>query len=59
MTTAGNGFLSSAERAAFRMTSLYLRDPDGNEVELYVDDPHSDWQHSDAWMDAPVKPLQL
>lgn len=39
--------------------SVYLRDPDGNEVELYVDDPGSDWEHSNVWMDAPVKPLQL
>lgn len=39
--------------------SLYLRDPDGNEVELYVDDPDYDWQHNDEWMEAPVKPLEL
>lgn len=39
--------------------SLYLRDPDGNEVELYVDDPHYDWTGRDDWMEAPVKPLQL
>jgi catechol 2,3-dioxygenase len=38
--------------------SLYLRDPDGNEVELFVDDPRIDWRDS-AWMEAPVKPLQL
>ena len=39
--------------------SLYLRDPDGNEVELFVDNPDFDW-HSDAsWMEAPVKPLDL
>lgn len=39
--------------------SLYLRDPDGNEVELYVDDPNVDWQSDDAWMREPVKPLKL
>ncbi len=39
--------------------SLYLRDPDGNEVELYVDDPRVDWQDSDHWMTEPVKPLDL
>lgn len=39
--------------------SLYLRDPDGNEVELYVDNPDYDWSTSDEWMEAPVKPLRL
>lgn len=37
--------------------SLYLRDPDGNEVELFVDDPDYDWRHDDSWMEAPVRPL--
>jgi len=39
--------------------SLYLRDPDGNEVELFVDDPNYDWDESDDWMEAPVKRLDL
>ena len=39
--------------------SLYLRDPDGNEVELYVDDPDYDWNESEDWMEAPVKRLDL
>ncbi len=39
--------------------SLYLRDPDGNEVELFVDDPGFDWSQDDSWMEAPVKPLAL
>ena len=39
--------------------SLYLRDPDGNEVELYTDAPDFDWQADDSWMQAPVKPLNL
>ncbi len=39
--------------------SLYLFDPDGNEVELFVDDPDIDWRKSDAWMDNPVRPLKL
>lgn len=39
--------------------SLYLRDPDGNELELYVDDPNIDWQQDKTWMEAPVKPLDL
>lgn len=39
--------------------SLYLRDPDGNEVELFVDNPAYDWTKNDSWMDAPVMPLVL
>ena len=39
--------------------SIYLRDPDGNEVELYVDNPAFDWRKDASWMEAPVKPLSL
>ncbi len=39
--------------------SLYLSDPDGNEVELFVDDPAVDWRHDPGWLEAPVKPLDL
>ena len=39
--------------------SLYIRDPDGNEVELFVDNPDFDWKKSDSWLDAPVKALKL
>ena len=39
--------------------SLYLRDPDGNEVELFVDNPAFDWKSNTSWMTAPVKPLVL
>lgn len=39
--------------------SIYLRDPDGNEVELYVDNRDVDWQNDPSWMEAPVKPLDL
>jgi catechol 2,3-dioxygenase len=36
--------------------SLYIADPDGNEIELYVDVPGVDWQTP---VDSPVKPLAL
>lgn len=39
--------------------SLYLNDPDGNQVELYIDNPDCDWRNDDSWMQAPVKPLVL
>jgi catechol 2,3-dioxygenase len=39
--------------------SLYLQDPDGNEVELYVDDPAVDWKRDPKLVLAPIKPLVL
>lgn len=39
--------------------SLYLRDPDDNEVELFVDNLAHDWRRDSSWMEAPVKPLDL
>lgn len=39
--------------------SLYLRDPDGNELELFVDDPTVDWRNDSSWLEQPVKPLLL
>jgi catechol-2,3-dioxygenase len=38
--------------------SLYVLDPDGNELELYVDVPGVDWNDPAAVM-APVRPLKL
>lgn len=39
--------------------SLYLHDPDGNEVELYCDNPAIDWRNEPAAVMAPIRPLQL
>lgn len=39
--------------------SLYLLDPDGNEVELYVDVPGVDWRSDPALVMAPIRPLDL
>ena len=39
--------------------SLYLRDPDGNEVELYVDADEALWKNNPAAVMSPIKPLQL
>ena len=39
--------------------SIYLLDPDGNEIELFVDDSHVDWKNNHDWMEQPVKPLKL
>lgn len=39
--------------------SLYVLDPDDNEVELYVDVPSVDWRSDPAAIVAPTKPLRL
>jgi catechol 2,3-dioxygenase len=56
------------ERAGVRITgmsdhtvsqSLYVVDPDGNEVELYVDADPLLWKHDPAAVLTPTKPLRL
>ena len=39
--------------------SLYLRDPDGNEVELYVDADEAIWKQNPTAALSPIKPLRL
>ncbi len=39
--------------------SLYILDPDGNEIELYVDMPGVDWRSDPALIGAPIRPLKL
>jgi catechol-2,3-dioxygenase len=39
--------------------SLYIADPDGNEIELYVDVPGVDWESDPSLVMAAVKPLRL
>jgi catechol-2,3-dioxygenase len=39
--------------------SLYVLDPDGNEVELYIDVPGVDWRSDPNLVMAPVRPLTL
>ncbi len=39
--------------------SLYVRDPDGNEVELFCDNPDIDWRKDPQAVMAPIKALQL
>jgi catechol 2,3-dioxygenase len=53
------GYLIDGQSDHTVSQSLYLRDPDGNEVELFVDDPAFDWKNDHSWMSAPVKPLTL
>ena len=39
--------------------SLYILDPDGHELELYVDVPGVDWKSEPALVGAGIKPLRL
>lgn len=39
--------------------SRYIEDPDGNEVELYIDVPGVDWQRGPRLVAAATKPLAL
>lgn len=39
--------------------SIYIADPDGNEIELYIDVPGVDWVSDPTLIAAPVKPLRL
>jgi catechol 2,3-dioxygenase len=39
--------------------SLYILDPDGNEIELYIDVAGVDWKSDPNLIMAPVKPLAL
>lgn len=39
--------------------SLYIQDPDGNQIELYIDVQPEVWRDDSAAVFAPIKPLQL
>lgn len=39
--------------------SLYVEDPDGNELELYIDVPGVDWLSNPELVASPIKPLHL
>ena len=39
--------------------SLYILDPDGNEIELYIDVPEANWRKEPESIMAPTKPLHL
>jgi len=39
--------------------SLYVLDPDGNELELYVDVPGVDWRNEPDLVFSPIRPLAL
>jgi catechol 2,3-dioxygenase len=54
---AGTPILGASDHTVTH--SLYIADPDGNEIELYVDVPGVDWRADPALVAAPIKPLSL
>jgi catechol 2,3-dioxygenase len=57
VTEAGYAIVALSDHTISQ--SIYLKDPDGNDVELYVDDPAVDWRSDSGWMNEPVKSLDL
>jgi catechol 2,3-dioxygenase len=57
VTAAGVDVLGASDHTVSH--SLYLADPDGNEIELYVDVPGVDWRSDPSLVMAPIKPLRL
>ena len=55
--TAGATMVGASDHTVTH--SLYLEDPDGNEVELYVDVPGVDWRNNSALIGAKVRPLHI
>jgi catechol 2,3-dioxygenase len=39
--------------------SIYIEDPDGNEVELFIDVPGVDWRKDPTLILSPIRPLRL
>ena len=39
--------------------SLYIEDPDGNEIELYIDVQPETWREDPAAVLAPIRPLHI
>jgi catechol-2,3-dioxygenase len=57
VSAAGGTIVGSADHTVTH--SLYILDPDGNEIELYVDVPGVDWTADPALVFAPIRPLAL
>jgi catechol 2,3-dioxygenase len=57
LETAGSAIDGMSDHTVSQ--SLYLKDPDGNEVELYVDADDSIWRNDPAAVVSPIKALNL
>lgn len=54
---AGATIVGSADHGVTH--SLYIEDPDGNEIELYIDVQPEVWRHNPEAMLAPTRPLNI
>ncbi len=57
MRAAGTTIVGTSDHTVTH--SLYIHDPDGNEIELYVDVPGVDWKSDPALIGAAIRPLHL
>jgi catechol-2,3-dioxygenase len=57
LTESGAEVLGSSDHTVTH--SLYIADPDGNEIELYIDVAGVDWRSDPSLIAAPSKPLAL
>ena len=57
VVAAGATVLGSSDHTVTH--SVYIADPDGNEVELYIDVPGVDWRNHPTLVGSAIKPLQL
>ncbi len=57
LTAAGARIVGTADHGVTH--SLYIEDPDGNEIELYIDVQPARWKEDPAAVFAEPRPLQL
>lgn len=57
ITNAGVTLVGTSDHTVTH--SLYVLDPDGNTVELYVDVPGVNWRDDPSLVASPIKPLAL
>ena len=57
LSSAGVPIMGTADHTVTH--SVYIADPDGNEIELYIDVQPEVWRENPEAVMAPVKPLRL
>ena len=57
LVAAGVDIVGSSDHTVTH--SLYILDPDGNELELYIDVPGVDWHSNPTLVGAATRPLRL
>jgi catechol-2,3-dioxygenase len=57
LETAGVTIVGSSDHTVTH--SVYLLDPDGNEIEIYIDVEGVDWMNDASLMASPTRPLRI